>query len=129
MTTDNQIAEDLFALARMEEEEIDVSDIPETQYFRPSYRRRFDFLERKTHDVRAIANWFISKARAAKISPTKTWSNKMAYFAYEMAIVEKNVVITPARVEAWNYGPVFREIFFKKVFYSTFKISTRFINI
>ena len=42
--------------------------------------------------------------------------NKLVFFAYERALVQKGVVLTNAKIEAWEHGPVFREIYqaFKK---------------
>lgn len=42
--------------------------------------------------------------------------NKLLYFAYEKALVERGLILTEAKIEAWDHGPVFREAYhaFKK---------------
>jgi uncharacterized phage-associated protein len=37
--------------------------------------------------------------------------NKLLYFAYEKMLVEEGAVLTDARIEAWDHGPVFREVY------------------
>ena len=64
--------------------------------------------------MRAIANWFIDRARLqGNKEVSKVWLAKIVYLAYERAIKEYKLLLTPARVEAWNFGPVFREIYFR----------------
>jgi len=42
--------------------------------------------------------------------------NKLVYFAYEFALKRDGRKLTDAKIEAWDHGPVFREIYasFKK---------------
>lgn len=111
MTPKTDDWDDLLSLASISDAEIQLDDIPETSNFAHSRRGAFDPLQRRDHDVRAIANWFIDKAQLAKLSIAKVWVNKLTYLAYETAILDENIVLTPARAEAWNFGPVFREIY------------------
>ena len=39
------------------------------------------------------------------------WLNKVTWFVYEKALVDYGKLISQARVEAWDHGPVFREIY------------------
>ena len=39
------------------------------------------------------------------------WLNKVAWFVYERLLVDCHKLLTRARVEAWDHGPVFREIY------------------
>lgn len=103
--------DDLIALSQMSDADIDLIDIPETVDFSRAKRRMFDPLARRDFDVRAIANWFIKRGRTEGGPISKVWTNKLTYLAYEIGIKEFNVVLTPARAEAWNFGPVFREIY------------------
>lgn len=37
--------------------------------------------------------------------------NKLAYFLYEAYLLSFGAVLTNAKIEAWEHGPVFREIY------------------
>jgi uncharacterized phage-associated protein len=43
--------------------------------------------------------------------------NKLTYFAYERALLQHGRKLTKAKIEAWEHGPVFREVYrsFKEV--------------
>jgi len=105
------VEDDLLALAAMSDDEIDTSDIPERTNFKGGVRRRFFNLSLREYDVRAIANWCIAKAKSAGVRTSSLWLNKLVFFIYEGALVHNRVLLTPARAEAWDHGPVFREIF------------------
>lgn len=111
MSGDKEQFADLVALSQMRDADIDLDDIPETVSFAGARRGRFDPLLRRDFDVRAIANWFVDRAKAEKLPLSKVWANKLTYLAYETGISEFGAVLTPARAEAWNFGPVFREIY------------------
>lgn len=112
MNDKDQLRRDLIALAAMSDEEIDTSDIPERLVSRRSMTGRFYPFEQKERDVRAIANWFIDRGQVRNLESKKVWINKLVFIAYEKAIRDFKIVLTPARVEAWNFGPVFRELYF-----------------
>lgn len=63
------------------------------------------------YDVRGVANWFLDKAAECQIRLSNMALNKLIYFAVERGILEKDIVITNAKIEAWEHGPVFREIY------------------
>lgn len=94
------------------DDEIDLSDIPQSN-FRGGNRGRFltYSLTRSGYDVRSIANWFIDKANGKKISVSNMSLNKLVYFSYEQAILVLGRILTEARPQAWQHGPVFREIY------------------
>lgn len=96
----------------IQDDEIDLSDIPQTS-FRGGNRGRFlpYSLTRSGYDVRSIANWFIDKANKKKASISNMSLNKLVYFSYEQAILVLGRVLTEARPQAWQHGPVFREIY------------------
>ena len=113
MTADKNVWSDLVALAAMDDREIDLSDASETIDFTLPKRGIYDPLQRKEFDVRAIANWFVDRAKTKKREISKVWINKLVFLAYEKGIQDFGIVLTPARAEAWNYGPVFREVYFQ----------------
>ncbi|MCL9998211.1 MAG: DUF4065 domain-containing protein [Erythrobacter sp.] len=112
MEDKEQVRRDLLALAAMADDEIDTSDIPERALSGRSFTARFYPFEQKGRDIRAIANWFIDRGGFRSLDAKKVWINKLPFIAYEKAIQEFRIVLTPARVEAWNFGPVFRELYF-----------------
>jgi uncharacterized phage-associated protein len=63
------------------------------------------------YDVRAVANEILKRAWKSGAKPTNMWLNKVTWFVYERMLVEFGKLLTPARVEAWDHGPVFREIY------------------
>lgn len=68
------------------------------------------------YSVRGIANWILDEADARKLPVTNMALNKLTYFLYESYLINFGAVVTKARIEAWEHGPVFREIYqaFKK---------------
>lgn len=104
---------DLAQLASMRDEDIDRSEIAERVNFEDAVRGKYYDVKPRGYDVRAIANWCIQKAALHKIEATSMWLNKIVYFIYEEALKNSRVLLTEARVEAWDHGPVFREIYFQ----------------
>lgn len=113
MDSKHNLAADLFDLSQMDDQDIDTSDIPERSSFEGGFRGRYFDLRLRNYDVRAIANWCIHRANANNVSITSMWLNKIVYFIHEKALQEFRVLLTPAKVEAWDHGPVFREIYFQ----------------
>ena len=66
-------------------------------------------------DVRSIANEIIDVAGQHGCRLTNMVLNKIVYFIYEDCLLLRNAKITNAKIEAWDHGPVFREL------YSSFK--------
>ncbi|OYX39481.1 MULTISPECIES: Panacea domain-containing protein [unclassified Sphingomonas] len=110
---DPTIAAELRRLALMPDEEIDTSDVPEISDWTRAVRARFSTtcLESRGYDIRAIANWILDYLSELHLVASNMSLNKFAYFVLERGIVEKNILFTAARVEAWDHGPVFREIY------------------
>lgn len=61
--------------------------------------------------IRALANWILDYAEELRLPITNMALNKLAYFAYEKVLIERNEILTNAKIEAWEHGPVFREIY------------------
>jgi uncharacterized phage-associated protein len=73
----------------------------------------------KQYDVRSIANWILDRAKTLGMpTPTNMAINKLVYFLFEQMLLEKRRKIFTAKIEAWEHGPVIREL------YSEFKVSS-----
>ncbi|HEY1124597.1 MAG TPA: type II toxin-antitoxin system antitoxin SocA domain-containing protein [Sphingobium sp.] len=110
---DPKIAAELRHLALLPDDEIDTSDAPEVSDWSMAVRGRFSksTLAERAYDVRAIANWILNYLEETSLSASNMSLNKLVYFVYERGIVELRTLFTPARAEAWDHGPVFREIY------------------
>ena len=108
-----KLIDELRALRLLSEDEIDTSTEPEIENWAEAKRGAFytGELEERGYDVRAIANWFVKAYGTAGKSITNLSLNKLVYFAVERALVECRILLTPAKIEAWDHGPVFREIY------------------
>ena len=71
--------------------------------------------DNQSYSVRELANWILDYADSVGAQPSNMALNKLVYFAYEFALRERGRKLTSAKIEAWDHGPVFREI------YSSFK--------
>lgn len=112
----SHLKEELERLALLREEDIDTSDIPEVTDFGGFARGALtpQTVKERHIDVRAIANWFIKRFSQSRRSVTNLSLNKIVYLAVERALVERSMLLSSAKIEAWNYGPVFREIYHEK---------------
>lgn len=113
MDRKHNLANDLFDLSQLDDQGIDTSDIPERKNFKNGARARYFDLRVRDYDVRAIANWCLKRAKIERVLVTSMWLNKIVYFIHEKALQEYRVLLTPAKVEAWDHGPVFREIYYQ----------------
>jgi uncharacterized phage-associated protein len=108
-----KLQRELRDLRLLADEDIDLSDVPETSDWSTALRglwagQRYETLD---YDIRAVANEILKRAWATGAKPTNMWLNKVAWFVYEKMLVEFGKLLTSARVEAWDHGPVFREIY------------------
>jgi uncharacterized phage-associated protein len=108
-----EIASELRRLALLSDDQIDTSDIPETVDWSRAVRSRFSRtpVEARGYDVRAIANWVLDYLAEIDRSVSNMSLNKLVYFILERGLIEKRVLFTSARAEAWDHGPVFREVY------------------
>ncbi|MFC4292928.1 Panacea domain-containing protein [Sphingorhabdus arenilitoris] len=69
-----------------------------------------------TYSVKEVANWILDFCENHGERPTNMALNKLIYFAYEYALLKESRKLTLAKIEAWDHGPVFREVYsaFKK---------------
>lgn len=63
------------------------------------------------HDVRGIANFVLDQADELGIDVTNMALNKIVYFMHCDFLVEKRTPLVGAKIEAWQHGPVFRELY------------------
>ena len=66
---------------------------------------------RRRYSVRGLANWVLDLAGELNLPVTNMALNKLVFFACERLLIEHGVLLTNARIEAWEHGPVFREIY------------------
>lgn len=62
-------------------------------------------------DPRALANFILDVADAEGIEVSNLALNKIAYFVHALYLVNIDCPLLDAKIEAWQYGPVFREIY------------------
>lgn len=67
--------------------------------------------ERLGRSVRALANWVLDYAEELGVHHTNMGVNKLVFFAVESFLLKKGKLITNAKIEAWEHGPVFRELY------------------
>jgi uncharacterized phage-associated protein len=67
-------------------------------------------------DVREIANFVLDLAWDSQRSVSNFELNKITFFLHAHYLVQYQVPLVSAKIEAWKHGPVFREIYheFKK---------------
>lgn len=108
-----KLLDELKALRLLPEADILTDDAQEVSDWKRAVRGAFynGRLDERGYDVRAIANWFLAAAQSAGRSMTNLYLNKLVYFAVERALIERSLLLTPAKIEAWDHGPVFREIY------------------
>lgn len=63
------------------------------------------------YDVRAIANRVLERAWSQNLQISNLELNKIVYFVVVEALRQEDRIITKAKIEAWKYGPVFRELY------------------
>lgn len=108
-----ELRKTLRELELLSDTDIDTSDIPEDISWGDAMRGVWNPVEytRCGYDIRAIANEILVRLWARGVRPTNMALNKLTWFIYERALTGFNALLTDARVEAWDHGPVFREIY------------------
>lgn len=67
--------------------------------------------QQQLYGIRALANWILDYADSQELQITNMALNKLIYFSYEFALINHNRKLTGAKIEAWEHGPVFREVY------------------
>ncbi|HMM87712.1 Panacea domain-containing protein [Bradyrhizobium sp.] len=63
------------------------------------------------HDVRAIANFVLDIADAKRRQVSNLSINKIVFFLHAYFLARFGRPLVSAKIEAWDYGPVFRELY------------------
>jgi uncharacterized phage-associated protein len=63
------------------------------------------------YDVREIANFVLDFAERRGRPITNIDINKIVYFLHGWFLAKHNSPLVSAKIEAWDYGPVFRELY------------------
>ncbi|MCB4767016.1 DUF4065 domain-containing protein [Ancylobacter sp. Lp-2] len=63
------------------------------------------------YDVREIANFILDFVEKREKKITNIDINKIIYFIHGWYLAKNNKPLVSAKIEAWDYGPVFREIY------------------
>lgn len=73
-------------------------------------------MQEVSQNPKAIANLILHVGNKLGRKPTNLSINKIAYFAHGYYLARFGKPLIDAKIEAWEYGPVFREIYheFKK---------------
>lgn len=68
------------------------------------------------YDVRGVANLVLDLADDGSIAVSNMAINKIVYFLHCHFVVVRSEPLVAAKIEAWEHGPVFRELYreFKK---------------
>ncbi|UGA43008.1 DUF4065 domain-containing protein [Bradyrhizobium quebecense] len=77
------------------------------------------------YDVRAIANLVLQTAERLDITVTNIAINKIVYFLHAWYVAKTGKPLVTAKIEAWHYGPVFRELYTQFKRFGASKISAR----
>lgn len=67
--------------------------------------------ERLGQSIRGLANWILDYASSQGVHHSNMGINKLAFFAVEEFLLKRRILITNAKIEAWEHGPVFRELY------------------
>jgi len=64
-----------------------------------------------SYDVRSVANFVLDLAENEGSDLSNLAINKVVFFLHAYFLVQFGRPLVSAKVEAWNYGPVFRELY------------------
>ena len=63
------------------------------------------------YDARSIANWVLDQADQSGIAVSNLSINKIVYFLHAHYLAQFDRPLIGEKIEAWEYGPVIREIY------------------
>lgn len=63
------------------------------------------------YDVRGVANFVLELADREDLTVSNLGINKVVFFLHAYFLVQFGRPLVSAKVEAWDYGPVFRELY------------------
>jgi uncharacterized phage-associated protein len=69
------------------------------------------------YDVRSVANLVLDFAEQLRAEVSNITINKIVFFLHAWYLAKTGKPLVSAKIEAWDYGPVFRELYWEfKVF-------------
>lgn len=68
-------------------------------------------MQRLAYSIKGLANWILDYASSGGVHPTNMGINKLTFFAVEEFLTNHAILLTNAKIEAWEHGPVFRELY------------------
>ena len=77
------------------------------------------------YDVRAIANLVLDFGDRSKVDRTNIDVNKIVFFLHGWYLAKTGRPLVSAKIEAWEYGPVFRELYWEFKSFGKAPITTR----
>jgi uncharacterized phage-associated protein len=63
------------------------------------------------YDVRSVANYVLDLAESDGQTVSNLSVNKIVFFLHALFLVQFGRPLVSAKIEAWEYGPVFRELY------------------
>jgi uncharacterized phage-associated protein len=76
------------------------------------------------YDVRSVANFVLEAAARLDITVTNISVNKITYFLHAWFLAKTGRPLVSAKIEAWDYGPVFRELYMQFKPFGSGRITT-----
>ena len=77
------------------------------------------------YDVRSLANLVLDFAERSNTEVSNMTINKIVYFLHAWYVAKTGKPLVTAKIEAWEYGPVFRELYWEFKQFGKEKITTR----
>jgi uncharacterized phage-associated protein len=77
------------------------------------------------YDVRSIANLVLDFAKEKNTEVTNITINKIVFFLHGWYLAKSGSPLVTAKIEAWDYGPVFRELYWEFKNFGSKAISTK----
>lgn len=78
-----------------------------------------------SYDVRSLANFILDYCESRQRPITNIEINKITFFVFEEYLLQTGCRITEAKIEAWEFGPVFRELYHEFKSHGRDEIKTR----
>src|SRR5690349_9248551 len=78
-----------------------------------------------TYDVRGVANFVLDRAAKSGVPVTNLSLNKIVYFLHQAFLENYKLPLVSAKIEAWEHGPVFRELYHQFKNFGAGRITTK----
>lgn len=80
-------------------------------------------------DARTIANFILDYASSNQLRVTNMSINKIVYFLHAEYLIAKGEPLISAKIEAWEHGPVIREVYNSFKEYGSNEIKSKAVKI